>query len=122
MEACLTDGVKVIMSRREEGEEVESQWWKYGGRVKEEEAKREGEMKRMENKIGNNWRGELLGWGSGGKKEEGKCRAADGWRVKSQSAAEVQREEEERRGERHLVAEGGERREKRERGRESRTQ
>lgn len=59
------------MSRREEGKEVESPWWKYGGGVKEEEAKREGEMKRMEKKIGNNWREELLGWGSGGKKEGG---------------------------------------------------
>lgn len=29
--------------------------------MKEEEAKREGEMKRMEKKIGNNWREELLG-------------------------------------------------------------
>lgn len=45
-------------------------------------------------------------WG----KERGReCRAANGWRVKSQSAAEVQRDEE-RRGERHLAAEGRERR------------
>lgn len=29
--------------------------------MKEEEAKREREMKRMEKKIGNNWREELLG-------------------------------------------------------------
>lgn len=56
-----------------------------------------------------------------GKERGGGCTAADGWRVKSQSAAEVQREGGERRGERHLAAEGRERREKRERTRKQDT-
>lgn len=66
--------------------------------------------------------GEKSSWGEAvGERKRGGCRGADGWRVKSQSAAEVQREGGERRGERHLAAEGRERREKRERTRKQDT-